>query len=213
MYTYTKTEVLNNQKSKLPNSKSKKSLKSKLKSRALHFHSSLITSRTNQYLAERPKRTLTTTAATVADDATAATSSGSSSSNSLKRQKTSQLLKKAVQQSLSPVKKLSADSAAEQRSQAYRKSLLTGNLIENELIKYRRQNERLEMEREKQALKQAKKAQAKGSKKLQVLTDGGSMQLSDAVAAMAASGAMLTGDKSDASRKFDALTSFFQFLG
>ena len=68
----------------------------------------------------------------------------------IEQKNASKLIKKALV-NLSPVKKhgLSMSNmltTAEKRSLLYKKSMSTGNLIENELIKYRRQNEKIEAE-------------------------------------------------------------------
>ncbi len=126
MYTYAKTEVRNTK----PSKKSLKNLKkSHAKQLASSWQKSLLTSKTNTYLAEtRPKRAAQGTAAP-----------GSSSQN---KACSSRLLKKAVAISC-------GGSGSPQKTTAdkgMRKTMSRSNLIENELMKYRKQAEKLEAE-------------------------------------------------------------------
>jgi len=160
MYTYAKTEVRNSK----PSKKYLKNLKkSHAKQLASSWQKSLLTSKTNTYLAEtRPKRTSTTT-----------------QGNNISQNKvfSNRLLKKAVAISCgtgggggggggSPQK--SALGVSLNGEKSGRKTMSRSNLIENELMKYRKQAEKMEAE----AQRILKGAKEKKEKKIKICKMG-----------------------------------------
>lgn len=147
MYTYTKTEVRTKTKSKKPflTNPHKKTGKRMLVTTTTTSAGINRSNKPSSYAAERPKRT------------TAAMTTRNQETLEKKRQKTSKLLVKKAVQICSPVKKT---NVAEKRSIVYKKSISTGNMIENELNKYRKLNEKIE----KQTALKMEKQRKKGSK-------------------------------------------------